>query len=90
MEELLHDIAVECEIRIESMKNALAEDNLDLYRREAHSIKGLMATIGLMPFSERAKQHEYAAADSDLEFIKNDCEKFYAEYREICSKLIAK
>ena len=90
MEELLHDIADECEVRIESMKNALAEDNLDLYRREAHSIKGLMATIGLMPFSERAKQHEYAAADSDLEFIKNDCEKFYAEYREICSKLIAK
>ncbi|MBR4514789.1 MAG: hypothetical protein IKO61_07890 [Lachnospiraceae bacterium] len=38
-------------------------------------------------FSEKAKQHEYAAKDNNIDFIKENAETFIGEYEDICRKL---
>ncbi|MCR5268776.1 MAG: response regulator [Lachnospiraceae bacterium] len=85
--EIVEEIANQCEEKILEMQNALAEEDLMAYRRDVHSLKGLMATIGLHDFGERAKRHEMAAKDGDLMFIRSDHEAFFAQYRDICEKL---
>ncbi|MBO7096298.1 MAG: response regulator, partial [Lachnospiraceae bacterium] len=87
LEEVVSTIASGCEEMIASLRKALEEEDYDSYHRDTHSIKGLMATIGLSSLSERAKKHEFAARDLDKEFIKKDCEGFIEEYRTVCEKL---
>ncbi|MBO7531613.1 MAG: response regulator, partial [Lachnospiraceae bacterium] len=87
LEEVVSTIASGCEEMIASLRKALEEEDYDSYHRDTHSIKGLMATIGLSSLSERAKKHEFAARDLDTEFIKKDCEGFIEEYRTVCEKL---
>ena len=87
LEEIAADIASEGMERSERMKKSLAENNLKSYNIDAHTIKSNMATLGIKPFSERAKKHEYAARDNDTAFLQKDAEGFLREYVEICSKL---
>ncbi|MBP5763376.1 MAG: Hpt domain-containing protein, partial [Lachnospiraceae bacterium] len=87
LEEVVSTIASGCDEMIASLRKALEEEDYDSYHRDTHSIKGLMATIGLSSLSERAKKHEFAARDLDTEFIKKDCEGFIEEYRTVCEKL---
>ena len=72
---------------IKTLRRDLDASDYDAYRMDAHSVKGLMATIGLASLSDRARQHEFAARDGDTEFIKKDCEAFFEEYRTVCEKL---
>ena len=72
---------------IASLRADLSDEDYDAYRRDAHSVKGLMATIGLGGLSERARKHEFAARDGDIEFIKKDCDGFIEEYRTVCEKI---
>ncbi len=87
LDEVVSTIASGCDEMIESLRKALEDEDYDSYHRDTHSIKGLMATIGLSSLSERAKKHEFAARDMDTEFIKKDCEGFIEEYRKVCEKL---
>ena len=87
LEEVVSTIATGCDEMTASLRKALADEDYDSYLRDAHSIKGLMATIGFSSLSERAKKHEFAARDMDTEFIKKDCEGFIEEYRTVCEKL---
>ncbi|MBO4883116.1 MAG: response regulator [Lachnospiraceae bacterium] len=87
LEEVVSTIASGCDDMIASLRKALEDEDYDSYHRDAHSVKGLMATIGLSSLSERAKKHEFAARDMDTEFIKKDCEGFLEEYRTVCEKL---
>ena len=69
------------------MEESLKRGDIDSYRVVAHSIKGLMATIGLKDVSEHAKRHEFAAKDNNVEYINKDGAAFIGEYRDICVKL---
>ncbi len=80
-------IASECDEKTQKLKNCIEAQDWDGYGITAHSIKGLMASIGLKELSERAKKHEYAAGDLDTEFIKTDSGSFIEAYREVCKKL---
>ncbi len=75
---------------VEKLRAALSSENMDEYDCLAHAIKGQMATIGLKAFSERAKQHEFAAKDNKIDFLKEDSEKFFAEYLDLCDVLAGK
>jgi hypothetical protein len=46
-----------------------------------------MASIGLKQLSERAKKHENAATELDIDFINSDCRSFMEAYREVCDRL---
>lgn len=85
--QIVESISSGCEKMIKTLRGDLDASDYDAYRMDAHSVKGLMATIGLASLSDRARQHEYAARDGDTEFIKKDCEAFFEEYRTVCEKL---
>ena len=87
LKETVAIIASECDEKTQKLKNCIEAQDWDGYGITAHSIKGLMASIGLKELSERAKKHEHAAGDLDTEFIKTDSGSFIEAYREVCKKL---
>jgi CheY-like chemotaxis protein/HPt (histidine-containing phosphotransfer) domain-containing protein len=87
LEEIVSDIASESEDNLRRMKASLESGDIKAYQIDVHSVKSSMATIGLMSLSERAKKHEFAAKDNDIDFIKSDAEEFFREYEDVCSKL---
>ena len=88
LEEIITDVAADGPKRVARMKKNLEEKDIKAYRIEAHTVKSTVATIGMKELSERAKKHEYAARDNDLDFIYSDSEDFIKEYLEVCKKLI--
>ena len=80
-------IASECDEKIIRMRECIASEDTKGYELVAHSIKGLMASLGLKDMSERAKKHENAAIENDTEFIRSDGEAFIEAYKEICTRL---
>ncbi|MBE5864061.1 MAG: response regulator [Lachnospiraceae bacterium] len=90
LEEIVSDIAKECPERSERMRKSLVERDWKAYAIDAHTLKSSMATIGLKPFSERAKKHEFAAKEMDTEFLLKDADEFLQEYVAISQKLAGK
>ncbi|MBO4904877.1 MAG: response regulator [Lachnospiraceae bacterium] len=90
-EDLLKDtvgiIASESEEKIERMRNCILSEDWEGYELVTHSIKGLMASLGLNDLSERAKKHENAATGRDIDFIRSDSESFIEAYRDVCMRL---
>ena len=85
--EIAGDISKECQERVERMRKSLETKDIDSYRIDAHSIKNSMATVGLVEFSERAKKHEFAAKEDNIDFIYSDAEAFINKYIELCEQL---
>ncbi|MCR4762855.1 MAG: response regulator [Lachnospiraceae bacterium] len=89
LKEMVVIISAECEEKIQKMRENMAAEDWDEYSLTAHSIKGVMASVGVMGVSERAKKHEYAATDRDLDFIRSDCEDFFKAYHDACTLMTA-
>ena len=87
LREIIGDVVKECRARSERMRKSVEENDIRAYKIDAHTIKSSMATIGMSEFSEKAKQHEYAAKDNNIDFIKENAETFIGEYEDICRKL---
>ncbi|MCR4793239.1 MAG: response regulator [Lachnospiraceae bacterium] len=90
LEEIVKSVAGECDENTRMLKEYRSKDDLEGYRRYAHTIKGHMATVGLAAFSERARKHEFAGRDGDIDFIDKDMDDFLKKYREVCDKLAGK
>ena len=65
-----------------------AED-LPNYRVNAHAIKSTSLTIGATELSAKAKALEYAAADGDLAFVKENNDELVKMYTDILDKIRA-
>ncbi len=65
-----------------------AED-LAAYRVNAHAIKSTSLTIGATELSAKAKALEYAAADGDLNFVRENNDEMVAMYSDILDKIRA-
>ena len=63
--------------------------DLPNYRVVAHAIKSTSLTIGATELSAKAKALEYAAADGDSGFIKENNDELVAMYTEILDKIKA-
>ena len=87
LQEIIGDISREGAERAERMKKSLEAQDIRAYEIEAHTIKSSMATIGLQDFSDRAREHEFAAKESNNEFISENAEGFVSDYLELCNKL---
>lgn len=87
LEEIILEIAGECEERVDRIQSALKEKDMDSYQREAHSLKSLMATIGLNDLSESARKLEKAAEDKDIIFIQAESWSLISRYQDTCLKL---
>ena len=82
------DIAEEAPDKIAALRRSAKDGDLKAYRITAHSIKGLMATIGAADLSEKAKLHETAAANSDTGFIFAHSEELIEAYEQLTTKIM--
>lgn len=87
LEEMISGVVAGCEERVNRMRESLREKNIKAYEIDAHTLKSTMATLGLAELSERARKHEFAAKDNDVEFIYKDAHDFIEEYIAVCEKL---
>ncbi|MCR5271731.1 MAG: response regulator, partial [Lachnospiraceae bacterium] len=70
-----------------ALEDALRDEDFKMYAIEAHAIKSVMATIGDMKFSERAKEHEFAAKEGRHDFIREDMDEFIRIYLKKTDKI---
>lgn len=85
-EEVLNIAVDDAENKMLRLKNAFERKNFLNYQTEAHSLKSSLATFGAEKLAERAKKHEFAAKEKNIEFIKSDYEEFVAEYKKFISE----
>ncbi len=60
---------------------------LEQYRIQVHAMKGLAATVGIMPLSGLAKVLEYAARDGKIDVVTSVTPIFLEEWRSYRRKL---
>ena len=87
LEVVVNDILSDSDERIEKMRSLVKEGNYKDFGIEAHALKGLMATIGVMGLMERAKKHEFAAKEGNAAFIDEDYEGLLDEFKNLCEKM---
>jgi HPt (histidine-containing phosphotransfer) domain-containing protein len=87
LEVVIGDIVSDSVERTAKMRELVKAGNYNDYGIEAHALKGLMATIGVKGLSERARKHEFAAKDSDHDFIDKDYEGLINEFADLCDKM---
>ncbi len=87
LKEVVSIIIEECEEKSNGMREYVSSKDWDGYGIQAHAVKGLLLSIGLKDLSERAKKHEFAARDQDIDFIMSDYEAFLQAYESVCSQL---
>ena len=87
LKEIIGEVSGNYEERLEKLKGFLNDKDYKAYMIEVHAIKGNMATVGLMELSERAKKHEFAAKENNIDFILKDCEGFFEEFAHVCKNL---
>lgn len=85
-DEVLKVAVDDAENKILRLKNAFEQKNFLNYQNEAHSLKSSLATFGVEKLAERAKKHEFAAKENNIEFIKSDYEEFVVEYKKFISE----
>jgi HPt (histidine-containing phosphotransfer) domain-containing protein len=77
------------EDRREELKKCFDAGDLATYRVNAHAIKSTSLTIGATELSAKAKALEYAAADGDMNFVKENNDELVAMYSDILDKIKA-
>ena len=81
--EILKAFLIQVQTQIETLKASFSEQNAEVIRKEAHSIKGGAADLTAMPFSEIAFQLETIGKAGELENGAAILERFEDEYRRL-------
>lgn len=68
---------------VEKLKEYFSEQDWYNYGILAHSVKSVMASIGATKLSEKAKNHEFAVKEDNIDYILKKGEKFIADYSAI-------
>ena len=75
--------------KVSRLKNAFNNDDLNGYAIEAHSIKSDSKYLGFINLAETSFQHEIHAKEGDVNFIRENYEKYLEEIERI-TKIIKK
>lgn len=86
--EILNDIASAAHEAANELRRSAEKKDYEQYRITAHSIKGLMATIGAREMSAVAKRHEYAASNGEYVFIGEHYGAFAKRYEDLCDEIL--
>lgn len=68
---------------LNDLNKALADNNPDLFRRTAHSLKSNGNTFGALAFAELAKELEYLGRDNQLDVAGDKYKNLTAEYAKV-------
>ena len=71
---------------LNNMKNALADKDVESFRRNAHSMKSNANTFGAMELGTLAKELEFMAKENNLD-VGNRLEVLIEAYEKIAEKL---
>ena len=88
LKEILEDIAAGAPAAARELRQSAVKQDYERYRMTAHSMKGLMATIGAEEMSAAAKRHECAARNGEYAFIDAHCDAFAKQYEDFCGELM--
>ena len=90
VDEIINKVAEDSLAALERLKNQKDSGDWKNYAIDAHGIKGMMASIYYEPLREHAKQHEFAAKESRIDFINEDFDNFVAECTAFCNEVLGK
>jgi len=68
---------------LKDLSQALTENNADLFRRTAHSLKSNANTFGALDFAELARELEFLGRDDKLNEVGDKFKIFSAEYAKV-------
>jgi HPt (histidine-containing phosphotransfer) domain-containing protein len=72
---------------LKELRQALAGNNVELFRRTAHSLKSNANTFGALVLAGLAKDLELIGRDNQLNAVGDKLEKLTAEYAKVESAL---
>jgi len=81
IEELVNTFGEEAPVIITNMRQALSVQDVDVFRREAHSMKTNAATFGATGLADFAKKLEYLARDDQLDQVGNQVDELERLYQ---------
>lgn len=64
------------------LRGLLADENYKDYEIEVHGLKSASANLGIMGLSRMAKEHEKAAAEGDIDFIRSHSPELLSSYEK--------
>jgi histidine phosphotransfer protein HptB len=85
--ELMDAYCEETPLLIAQLEQALAEGNVDVFRRAAHSIKSSSAPFGALGFSGQAKELEMLARQGHLDGADAGLASLIAAYPKVVQSL---
>ena len=88
LKEIMTDITSGAHSTARELRQSAQKQDYEQYRITAHSIKGLMATIGAEEISAMAKRHEYAARNGEYAYIEEHYGVFANTYEELCGEIL--
>ena len=81
--ELIDTFFEEAPRLLNDLRQALADNNAELFRRSAHSLKTNGNTFGALAFAEQAKELEYLGRDNQLDAVGDKVEVLSAAYEGV-------
>ena len=88
LKEILTDIASGAHQAAKELRQSAQKQDYEQYRITAHSIKGLMATIGAQEISAMARRHEFAARNGEYAYIEEHYGVFTKAYEDLCGEIL--
>jgi len=88
VDEIIRKVAEDTLLALGRLKDSLAKEDYSLYAIDAHGIKGMMASIYCESMRLRSKDHEFAAKELRIDYIKEDFEKYCEEIESLCNELL--
>ena len=72
-----------------AVNEAFIQEDIDSYHINAHALKNLCYTIGLVPLGDKAKELDDAAKAGDFGYIKAHNDELMKAYTDTVSRLTA-
>lgn len=85
--ELVSTFGEEAPLMIANLRKALSAQDVDAFRREAHSMKTNAATFGATDLSELARKLEYLARDDQLDQVVGELDELENMYQVAYNEL---
>lgn len=73
--------------RAESLESAMDNEDFELYRIEARSLKSAALAIGAIDIASKAKAMEYACREGRYDFVQMSHDNFILEYKNLMNVL---
>ena len=86
--EIMSKVALDTLQSLDKLKEDIDTGNYGDYAIRAHGIKGMMASVYYEALRTRSYEHEMAAKEGRIDYIKQDYEGYSTECRQFCTLIL--